>query len=188
MIFFFSSSLLINKITLAFFIFGSAVEYLLLVLFQTKLDPINGGVLASRCLSNRRWHSLSFCKCPHFEDSNNFRLRCKIGCYFPWNFGRCLTWELTNIEHCFLGIFFTLSQKNEKILAYLFSQNFSELFAVFPEIFSWKIRVSSQKVTKVTSKKAQNNGLITSFYTKITEFLTLPSCFIAFLLINIFQN
>ena len=59
--------------------------------------------------------------------------------------------------------------------------------AVFPEMFCWKLRVLSQKVTKVTSKKVKNNGLITSFYTKSTEILTLPSCFIAFLFINFFR-
>ena len=59
---------------------------------------------------------------------------------------------------------------------------------VFPEIFCWKIRVLSQKVTKVTSKKVQNNGKNTRFYSKITEILTLPTFFIAFLCINFFQN
>ena len=59
--------------------------------------------------------------------------------------------------------------------------------AVFPEFFSWKLRVLCQKVTKVTSKKVKNNGLITSFYIKVTEFLTLPICFIAFLFINFFR-
>ena len=58
---------------------------------------------------------------------------------------------------------------------------------VFPEFFSWKLRVLCQKVTKVTSKKVKNNGLITSFYIKVTEFLTLPICFIAFLFINFFR-
>ena len=58
---------------------------------------------------------------------------------------------------------------------------------VFPEFFSWKLRVLCQKVTKVTSKKVKNNGLITSFYIKVTEFLTLPTCFIAFLFINFFR-
>ena len=34
----------------------------------------------------------------------------------------------------------------------------SAFYTVFPEIFCWKLRVLSQKVTKVTSKKGQNNG------------------------------
>ena len=54
------------------------------------------------------------------------------------------------------------------------------LLAVFPELFCWKLRVLSQKVTKVTSKKAQNNGENTSFLESNYWNLTLPSLFIAF--------
>ena len=60
-------------------------------------------------------------------------------------------------------------------------------YSVFPEIFSWKLRVLCQKVTKITSQKAQNNGLITSFYTKISRKMTLPTLFIAFLSMNFFK-
>ena len=58
---------------------------------------------------------------------------------------------------------------------------------MFPEHFAWKLRVLSRKVTKITRQKAKNNGENTSFYSKITVFLTLPTVFIAFLCINIFQ-
>ena len=60
--------------------------------------------------------------------------------------------------------------------------------AVFPNHFYWKSRLLGLKVTKITSKKAQNRGTITSFYAKTSRKMTLPTFFIAFLCINFFQS
>ena len=49
---------------------------------------------------------------------------------------------------------------------FLFTNN-KHWQAVFPNDFSWKSRVFSQKITKITREKVQNRGKITVFLTQI---------------------